>query len=174
MAAAQFESGKSTEEDMSKSVVVERTHRVDRVALGAAEAFYAKFKTACICFKDRYDLERLYYATFHTFANKNFDNASKDCPSFRRVLIEMEQTMGVVRNPSYPSLKWTEKPSVSFDPEMNRHDPSRDVVREYRINRHRIGVQTTLFNYNGEYCGTFYGDRRADSQASQAANPNDI
>lgn len=146
----------------AKEEDVAQTHHMDRVALAAAEAFYAKYKTACICFKYRNDLERLYYATFHTFANMAFDNASKNCPSFRRVLIEMEKTMGVVRNPSYPSLEWTEKPSVSFDPEMNKHDPSRDVVREYRINRYRIGVQTTLFAFDGHYCGTFYGDRRAD------------
>lgn len=146
-----------------EEAVVARTHHKDQVALVAAEAFYTKFKSACIGSSYREDLERLYYATFHTFANMNFDSASENCPSFRRVLKEMERTMGVVRHTIHWSgqkLEWTEKPSIDPNPEMDRHDPSRDVVREYRINRHRIGVQTTLFKYNGQYCGTWYGDRK--------------
>lgn len=150
-----------------KEEAVAQTHRIDQVALVAAEAFYTKFKLACIGSSYRDDLERLYYATFHTFANMNFDSASKNCPSFKRVMKELERTMGVVRyNTQHlcgPKLEWTEKPSFDPNPEMDRHDPSRDVVREYRINRHRIGVQTTLFKYNGQYCGTWYGDR-ADNQ----------
>jgi len=152
------------EEDMSKSSVPRTYYK----ALVAAEAFYNKYKPACICFSYRHDLEHLFYATFHTFANMNFD--SKSCPSFRRVLKEMERTMGVVQYNTLhlcgPKLEWTEKPSIDPNPEMDKHDPSRDVVREYRINRHRIGVQTTLFKYNGQYCGTWYGDRRVDNEAA--------
>jgi hypothetical protein len=170
MAGTQFESDNSKisiNSDIPKSPVVARTHQVNKTALAAAEAFYPKYKQACLGFRRRYDLERLYYATFHTFANMDFDSSSKKCPSFNRVLIEMEETMGVVRNPSYGSLEWTEKPSFSLDPEMNRHDPSRDVVREYRINQHRIGIETTLFAYDGHYCGSFYGDRRGHWQPKQ-------
>ena len=105
------------------------------IALQLAEAFYTMFKSACLGISDTYDLERLYYATFHAFAKMDFEPYSKNCPSFKKVLVEMERGMRVVRNPTISLLEWTEKPFFDHTLVKNQYDSSCDF-RIYRISHY--------------------------------------
>jgi hypothetical protein len=134
--------------------------KVSLIELLLARAFYRKFKVACIRCSSKNELELFYYATFHTFTDRAFDESCKNCPLFKKVLYAMVNSMNVVKRVGYNTLVWTEKlpPSTA----SNEHDPLSDVVRVYN-NKYQETTQTIYFNYVGEIIGTSYQVRRLHS-----------
>lgn len=114
-------------EDAAQIFLKSYDSQFDEHALEAANAFYNSFKSACRGISRRDELDRLYNATYSSFASDVVDRP----PPFNKVLFAMARSMHVVKVIKGGTLEWT-----VFD-HRPRYDDRRDDCRpRYNDQRH--------------------------------------